>query len=65
MIRKAWICRRYSTFSGPDTKECATLHYPKSCGIGMAISWTTMFAFEPRLVAFVVGKPKLIVAHCA
>jgi len=36
--------------------------HPKSCASGMAISWTKMFAFEPRLVARVVGKPESIVA---
>ena len=38
-------------------RSCAAHHFPKCCVIGMAISWTTMFAIEPPLVACVVSKP--------
>jgi flavin reductase (DIM6/NTAB) family NADH-FMN oxidoreductase RutF len=36
--------------------------HPKSCASGMAISWNTMVAFEPPLVACVVSKPKYSLA---
>jgi flavin reductase (DIM6/NTAB) family NADH-FMN oxidoreductase RutF len=36
--------------------------HPKSCASGMAISWNTMVAFEPPLVACIVSKPKYSLA---
>lgn len=36
--------------------------HPKSCASGMAISWNTMVAFEPPLVACVVSRPKYSLA---
>ncbi len=44
-------------FCDPGSGRLAHDHR-KSCASGMAISWNTMVAFEPPLVACVVIKPK-------
>jgi hypothetical protein len=53
----ACFCRIYTTFSGPGAKVCCAL-LPQKLRQRHGVSWTTMFAFEPRLVARVVGKPE-------